>query len=501
MAQNNNSKKNSNKPVGTEKNEQSRFFKAFMGDFLTDIRKTRIGLTTEIIIISRLMLSFFAGSTGKARIMGIIIGGGAIFTLWNAHIENRLPNILLPQLRVENDENLDVNGTSSIAGDWEKSDSMMQSLYGQEYYIKSGSSLDVTLRTAKVSQSHRYAIIQSLKKVFNPRDLRNGQKIELRYGGGAGKADPMQLFEMVIPINSIETIRVYRKDTTTKDYQVEIIRVPLIKRLSRAEGVIDSSLYMAAMDVGVPVNVLTKMINTFSFDIDFQRQIRKGDTFSLLYERYQDQDTGETLKTGNILIGEMVVSGKVHRYYRYQDADGIVDYYNQDGISARRTLMKTPINGARISSNYGKRRHPVLGYNKMHRGIDFAAPRGTPIYAAGSGVIEIAKYWGSWGNFVQIRHRSSYKTRYAHMSRIASGLTKGKTVQQGQIIGYVGSTGRSTGPHLHYEILYNSKHINPARLNLPKGKSLKGLELENFKKLREKLEEEFAMSNPSTHAK
>ena len=466
----------------------------FVQNFIQDIHKTRIGLATECVIIFRLLLSFFAGSVGKARIMGIMVGGGAIFTLWTAHLENRLPNILLPQLRVENDENLDVNGLSSISGLWEKSDSMMRSLYDQDLYIKSGSSLDVTLRRAKVKQAQRFALIKSLQKVYDPRDLRNGQKIQLRYGGGAGRADPMQLYEMVIPINSIETIRVYREDTSFEDYQVEIIRVPLVKRLSRAQGVIDSSLYMAAMDQGVPISILTKMINTFSFDIDFQRQIRKGDTFSLLYERFQDQDTGETLKTGNIMIGEMVVSGKVNRYYRYQDADGIVDYYNEDGVSARRTLMKTPINGARISSGFGKRRHPVLGYNKMHRGVDFAAPRGTPIYAAGSGVIEVAKYYGTYGNYVKIRHRNSYKTVYAHMSRIASGLARGRTVQQGQVIGYVGSTGRSTGPHLHYEIHYDGKSINPAKLKLPKGKSLKGLELENFKKLQKQMEAEFQMA-------
>ena len=471
---------------------------AFLQNFVQDIGKTKTGLATEIVIVFRLLLSFFAGSVGKARIMGIVIGGGAIFTLWTAHVENRLPNILLPQLRVENDENLDVNGLSSISGQWQQADSMMNSLYSQEHYIKSGSSLDVTLRRARVPQAQRYALIESLKQVHDPRDLRNGQKIDLRYGGGAGRADPMQLYEMVIPINSIETIRVYREDTDSQDYQVEIIRVPLVKRLNRAEGVIDSSLYMAAMDEGVPVGVLTKMINTFSFDIDFQRQIRKGDTFSLLYERYQDQDTGQTLKTGNILIGEMVVSGKVNRYYRYQDADGIVDYYNKDGVSARRTLMKTPINGARISSGFGKRRHPVLGYNKMHRGVDFAAPRGTPIYAAGSGVIEVAKYYGTYGNYVKIRHRNSYKTVYAHMSRIASGLARGRTVQQGQIIGYVGSTGRSTGPHLHYEIHYDGKSINPAKLKLPKGKSLTGIELENFQKLKKQLENEFVMAKQTS---
>ena len=469
----------------------------FVQNFIQDIHKTRIGLATECVIIFKLLLSFFSGPVGKARIMGLVIGGSAIFTLWTAHVENRLPDILLPQLRVENDENLDVNGASSISGQWQQSDSMMNSLYSQDHYIKSGSSLDVTLRGARVPQAQRYALIEALRKVYNPRDLRNGQKIDLRYGGGAGRADPMQLYQMVIPINSIETIRVYREDATQKEYQVEIIRVPLVKRLSRAKGVIESSLYMAAMDEGVPVGILTKMINTFSFDIDFQRQIRKGDTFSLLYERFQDQDTGETLKTGNILIGEMVISGKVNRYYRYQDADGIVDYYNKDGISARRTLMKTPINGARISSGFGKRRHPVLGYNKMHRGVDFAAPRGTPIYAAGSGVIEVAKYYGTYGNYVKIRHRNSYKTVYAHMSRIASGLARGRTVQQGQIIGYVGSTGRSTGPHLHYEIHYNGKSINPAQLKLPKGKSLKGLELDNFKKLQQQLEADFRVAQGS----
>lgn len=463
----------------------------------TDFRRVLAGTKTEITIISRLIMSFFSGAKGVARIMGLVIGAGAVLTLWHAHIENRLPNILLPQMRVENDENLDVNGLSAVLGQWQHQDNMMRSLYSQDHFIPSGGNLDYTLRKANISRSHRLALIKSLTKVFDPRDLRVGQKIILRYGGGAGKADPMKLYEMAIAINAMENIRVYRTDMDKASYAVEVIRTPMVTRHVRSDGVIESSLYMAATDVGVPLNVLGNMINMFSFDIDFQRQVRKGDTFSLFYERYHHQDTGEIIKTGKILMGEMVVNGTNHRYYRFMDGDGIVDFYNRDGVSARKTLMKTPINGARLSSGYGRRKHPILGYTKIHRGVDFAAPRGTPIYAAGHGVIERASYYGAYGNFVQIKHRNGYQTRYAHMSRIARGLARGKTVQQGSIIGYVGSTGRSTGPHLHYEVLYNGKHLNPARLKMPKGKTLTGIELDNFMKTRDKLDAEINRTAPS----
>lgn len=430
-----------------------------------------------------------------AGILAVLIGL-VIFALWRAYGTDRVPTAVLPQLQAESQENIDVNGLAAVSGDWQQQDSMAQSPYSHEYFVKNGGTLDTTLRQANLGPQHRYALAQAVRKVFDPRNLRNGQKIVLQYSGGSGKTDPANLHEMTIALNPGETIRVYRTNLSKTQYDAEVIRPPLVPRHVYVQGVIQSSLSRAALDGGVSPNVLDRMINMFSHDIDFQRQIRKGDTFNLFYERYHHQKTGDIVKTGKILMGEMVVNGKIYRYYRFTDKDGVVDYYNKDGVSARRALMKTPINGSRISSGYGKRKHPILGYTKMHRGVDFAAPRGTPIYAAGNGVIERASYYGTFGNFVQIRHSNGYQTRYAHMSRFANGMAKGKTVQQGDVIGYVGSTGRSTGPHLHYEILYNKKHINPATLKMPSGKTLKGVEYQNFSKIKDQLDQEIAQTKP-----
>ena len=247
----------------------------------------------------------------------------------------------------------------------------------------------------------------------------------------------------------------------------------------RAAGKIGSSLYATAKDKGIPDYIITELIRVYSYDVDFQRQIRAGDEFEVFYG---NPISGSSTKRKVLLYASLEINGKMKRYYRYTTPDdGITDYYDEDGQAATKGLLRTPISGARLTSGFGMRSHPLLGYSKMHAGIDFGAPKGTPIKAAGSGTIKKAGPAGSFGNMVQIQHQGEYSTLYAHMSRIAPGIKSGTRVRQGQVIGYVGSTGRSTGPHLHYEIRLNNKPVNPLKVRAAGGRQLSGAALAAFR--------------------
>ncbi len=246
-----------------------------------------------------------------------------------------------------------------------------------------------------------------------------------------------------------------------------------------AEGRIDSSLYVDGRKADIPPSVLVDLFRLYSWDVDFQRDIRGGDGFRVLYERITN-DQGESVDNGDVLHASLTLSGKALQVYRYIGATGHVEYFNEKGESAQKALMRTPIDGARLSSRYGKRRHPVLGYTKMHKGVDFAAASGTPIYAAGNGTVAFAGRKGGYGKYVKIRHNDTYSTAYAHMKGYGRGIRTGTRVRQGQIIGYVGTTGRSTGPHLHYEIMMSGRQVNPLRVRMPSGRKLKGDELRRF---------------------
>ena len=267
---------------------------------------------------------------------------------------------------------------------------------------------------------------------------------------------------------------------------------PVQRYLVYASGVIDGTIYDAVDEQNVPYAALDEFVRVLGFSVDFQREIRGGDEFELLYERRIDKLTGEDLGSGKLHYAGLRLSGDTLSFFRYESDDNIVGWYDRDGHSAVRSLMRTPINGARMSSKYGMRRHPVTGYNAMHRGVDFSAPRGTPIIAAGSGVVQKAGWLGNYGRYVKIRHTGRYSTAYAHMRRIADGVTPGARVRQGQVIGYVGSTGRSTGPHLHYEVIVNNKQVNPMTVKLPSGKSLEAAELAEFTEIVEIVETEVA---------
>ena len=255
---------------------------------------------------------------------------------------------------------------------------------------------------------------------------------------------------------------------------------PIEKIAVHSGNEIDLSLYESARRVNIPLEAFDKFVRVMSFSVDFQRDIQRGDQFELVYEKLVDQLTGDILSSGKLNYAGIILSGKRMGYYRFTHPDGKEGWYDRNGKSAVRTLMRTPVNGARLSSRYGMRRHPVTGFNAMHRGIDFAVPTGTPILAAGSGSVEAAGWNGGYGKYVRLRHNSTYKTAYAHMSRIAPGVRAGKKVSQGEVIGYVGSTGRSTGPHLHYEIMINNRQVNPMTVQLPAGKGVPNDQMQAF---------------------
>lgn len=347
-------------------------------------------------------------------------------------------------------------------------------LTNKELTVSSGDTLMALLVDAKVGRNDAHAAITAISKLFKPRDLKPGLRVTVSQ---ENSQEGVTLKQVALAVDPKHDIVARQDDSGT--FTADTIEHTLKKNVVRAGGVIQSSLYLAGRRADLSPSVLADLIRIFSFDVDFQRDVQPNDTFNLMYERHFD-DAGVAVAEGEILIAEMVLSGKRIRMYRYRTKNGETDYFDEKGRSVRKALVLTPIDGARISSGYGRRRHPILGYTKMHRGIDFAAPRGTPVYAAGHGTVEVAGRNGGYGKYIRIRHNGSYKTAYAHLKGYANGIRKGKRVRQGQVIGYVGSTGRSTGPHLHYEILKNGKQTNPKRLNLPSGRKLAGAELKRF---------------------
>ena len=261
-------------------------------------------------------------------------------------------------------------------------------------------------------------------------------------------------------------------------------------------GTIKSSLYKSAVESGIPENTLFEMVHLLGFSVDFQREIQTGDTFEVIFTKQIDLLENNIINTKPISFVSINLSGKKLNFFEYKDKYGVSKYYDENGKSSKRTIMKTPINGARLSSGYGNRRHPVLGYTKMHKGLDFAAQIGTPVLAAGDGVIEKAGWNGSYGRYIRIRHIGSYKTAYAHLSAIHHRVKFGRRVSQGNIIGYVGSSGRSTGPHLHYEVILNNRQINPMNIKLPSGKSISKNNLKDYKnKITKIIQEKVAFKN------
>lgn len=345
--------------------------------------------------------------------------------------------------------------------------------------VRPGDTLYGVLVNAGVTENEAKDAVGALSDVFSPRDLRAGQEITLNISTASGirgsDADP-QLVSLTFEPDVVTDVTLTRSGTG--NFVAAAIDKELVEANRRAAGVIDSSLFGAAQEAGVPMPVIADLIKTFSFDVDFQRDIQDGDAFELLYERKETAD-GDFVKSGRILFAALTLSGKTIPVY-YFERDGEGEYFTPGGEAIRKSLLRTPVDGARITSGFGMRMHPLLGYSKMHKGVDFGAPTGTPIFAAGSGtVVEIGKK-GAYGNYVRIRHNGEYQTAYAHMSKFAKGVKKGDRVKQGDVIGYVGTTGRSTGPHLHYEVLVSGAQVNPAKIKMTGGDKLTGKQLKAF---------------------
>ena len=332
--------------------------------------------------------------------------------------------------------------------------------------IKSGETFDKILESYLIDKEEIINVKKNLLKKININKLNTNQKIQINLDQTNNK-----IKEFIFQISNTEKIYLSRKDQDTK-FNQEIITLRLDKKIVYKENIILQSLYKAANDQNIPPNTIIEFARIYGFQVDFQRDIRKQDKFQIMYEVYIDKNN-KIIETGEILFANLKLSEQDNSLYFFNN-EGNEGHYDKNGKSVQKALMKTPINGARLSSSFGMRKHPIDGFNKMHKGTDFAAPMGTPIMASGNGIIQKAGWCGGGGNCVKIRHNSTYETIYAHMSKFARGIKSGVRVKQGQTIGYVGSTGKSTGPHLHYEVVVNGKKVNSQKLKLPSGKILKG---------------------------
>ncbi len=346
--------------------------------------------------------------------------------------------------------------------------------------IKSGETFDKILNDYSIEKEEINAIKENISKKININKLNTNQKIQITLDQTNNK-----IKEFIFQISNTEKIYLSKNSEDIK-FNKKILTIKLDKKIIYKENIILQSLYKAATDQNIPPNTIIEFARIYGFQVDFQRDIRKEDKFQIMYEVFIDKDK-KVIQTGEILFANLKLSGQDNSLY-YFDKENLEGHYDKNGKSVQKALMKTPINGARLSSSFGMRKHPIDGFNKMHRGTDFAAPKGTPIMASGNGIVKKAGWCGGGGNCVKIRHNSTYETVYAHMSKFARGIKNGVRVKQGQTIGYVGSTGKSTGPHLHYEVIVNGKKINSQKLKLPSGKVLKGKSRELFETVKIKLD-------------
>ena len=334
-----------------------------------------------------------------------------------------------------------------------------------EHLVKKNETLNSVLKSYNLPNKEVTILINGLKSKNINNSLRINQKLFFTIDKKNNS-----ITKFILPVSKTKKIQFLRK-IDENNFEVTEIITNLKKKIVFKEGKISQSLYRSATSKTIPPNIIIEFARIYGFQIDFQRDIRKNDTYQIIYEIFED-DEKKIFNTGNILFADLNLSNQSNAFYYFKDK-GEDGHYDINGKSVKKALMKTPINGARLSSPYGMRKHPIDGYNKMHKGTDFAAPMGTPIMASGDGVIIKASWCGGGGNCVKIRHNTSYTTVYAHMSKFAANIKKGKRVKQGQTIGFVGSTGKSTGPHLHYEVIHNGKRINSQTLKLPSGKVLK----------------------------
>ena len=342
------------------------------------------------------------------------------------------------------------------------------------YKVQKGDTFENIIGSVNLPAQEKKKFYKIIKKQKEIKSLKQNQKVYFKLD----TKDTIKILEFKLEIDKKRDLVLLRVNNK-KDFISKIIEKNLTKVIVFKEGSIDSSLYNTATELGIKPNTIIEFARLYGFQVDFQRDIWKGDSFQIIYEQFENED-GSLIESGDIIYSNLNIQGNDLNLYKFILGDKEIDYFDENGRSMRKTLMKTPINGARLSSPFGKRKHPILGFTKMHTGTDFAAPTGTPIMASGDGVVTRAQWCGGGGNCVKIKHNSTYQTVYAHMSKFGRGIKKGVKVKQGQIIGYVGSTGLSTGPHLHYEVIENGKKINSQKLRLPSGKTLKGEQRNRF---------------------
>ncbi|MGB0749893.1 MAG: peptidoglycan DD-metalloendopeptidase family protein [Magnetospiraceae bacterium] len=377
--------------------------------------------------------------------------------------------------------------------------------YSQTLTVGKGDTLIKMLVKAGVSRQDAYAAVSAMESVHSARLIRPGQEIDLHLSlpvvepaadleaelGSDDEDEDIEtadtLESMVLTLGLVDSVVITR---TEDGFTATTESKPVVTHMSRAAGTIDSSLYTAAREADLPAGALMEMIRIYSWDVDFQREIQPGDKFEVMYD-YKTTEDGQFVGSGDVLYAKLELSGQIYPLYRFETKDGQIAHFDEKGRGAKKPLMRTPIDGARLSSGFGFRKHPILGYNKKHTGVDFAAPKGTPIYAAGDGRLTFRGRKGGYGNYIQIRHNGEFSTAYAHLSRFKKSVQNGSRVKQGQVIGYVGTTGRSTGPHLHYEIIRNGKKVNPMKVRLPAGFSLEGKDLARFKQIRDQIDDQY----------
>jgi len=334
--------------------------------------------------------------------------------------------------------------------------------------VQKGDNYQNIIDTIDLPYSEKEIFLTTIKKQKEIKSLKQNQQIYFKID----RKNNSRIIKFKIEVNKKKDI-LFLRDASLNTFSSKILEKNLTKVLKFKEGIIENSLYNTAINLGIKPNIIIEFARLYGFQVDFQRDIWKGDSFQIIYEQFENED-GSLIENGDIIFSNLNTQGNDFNLYKFELEKNEIDYFDENGKSMKKTLMKTPINGARLSSPFGKRKHPILGFTKMHTGTDFAAPTGTPIMASGDGVVTRAQWCGGGGNCVKIKHNSVYQTIYAHMSKFGRGIKKGVRVKQGQIIGYVGSTGLSTGPHLHYEVIENGRKINSQKLKLPSGRTLKG---------------------------
>ncbi len=342
------------------------------------------------------------------------------------------------------------------------------------YVSKSGDTYESIIDNLSINKNEKKLILNTIIKEKSLKVLNVNQKFTFKFDNLSNQ----KIIKFTIETDKKNEV-IFNKTESGNKFVVKKIKKNFKKKLVYKETIITSSLYNSAINLGIKPNVILEFARLYGFQVDFQRDIWKNDSFQIIYEEFVNEND-KIVDTGEIIFANLNLQDSDLQLYKYEYEKNKVDYFDENGKSIKKTLMKTPINGARLSSSFGKRKHPILGYTKMHLGTDFAAPKGTPIMASGDGKVLKAGWCGGGGNCVKIKHNSTYQTVYAHMSKFGRGIKRGARVKQGQIIGYVGSTGLSTGPHLHYEVIENGKKINSQKLKLPSGKILKGEERKKF---------------------